>query len=323
MPMSSSHRSRARTRARAFRSGVLWGLSWGALVIFGMAAQADAQVIEQVVAQVVAQSTAEGVPVPSDQTTRAACEKSFKPSTGQPGKDVVWVPTSDALVTRMLDMAKVTKNDLVYDLGAGDGKIAIAAAKQFGARAVGVEYNPDMARLAQCLVRAEGVADRVKVIQGDIFETDFSDASVLTLYLLPELNLRLRPTILKMKPGTRVVSHSFLMDDWRPDESSVSGDGSAYLWIVPADAKGKWTFKQQRGKDSFDVDLAQNFQKLEGSVGPGKEPITEGELRGTRIAMMFSEGNVHTRLKGEVKGNRIEAEVTRNDRTSTYIGTRR
>jgi hypothetical protein len=143
------------------------------------------------------------------------------------------------------------------------------------------------------------------------------------LYLLPELNLRLRPTILKMKPGTRVVSHSFLMDDWRPDESSVSTDGSAYLWIVPADAAGKWTFKQQGGKDTFDVELAQTFQKLSGTVGKSKEEITNGELDGTQIEMMFSEGDLHTRLKGEVKGDRIEAQVTRNDKTSTYIGTRR
>src|SRR5690606_6438157 len=117
--------------------------------------------------------------------------------------------------------------------------------------------------------------------------------------------------------------HSFLMEDWQPDQSSVSGDGSAYLWIVPADAKGKWTFRQQHGRHTFDVDLTQTFQKLDGTVGPNKEQITEGELRGTQIAMMFSEGDVHTRLKGEVKGNRIEAEVTRNDQTSTYIGTRR
>jgi len=258
----------------------------------------------------------------SSEATREECEKSFKPSTGQPGKDVVWVPTNDPLVTRMLDMAAVTKNDLVYDLGAGDGKIAIAAAKQFGARAVGVEYNPDMARLAQCLVRAEGVGDKVKVVQGDIFETDFSSASVVTLYLLPELNLRLRPTLLKMKPGTRVVSHSFLMDDWRPDESSVSNDGAAYLWIVPADVSGKWTFKQQSGKDSFDVNLTQTFQKLSGSVGKGTQEISNAEVRGTQVEMMFSEGDVHTRLKGELKGKQIEAQVTRNDTTSTYIGTR-
>ncbi len=255
-------------------------------------------------------------------TSREDCERSFKPSSGQPGKDVVWVPTNDPLVTRMLEMAQVGNNDLVYDLGAGDGKIAIAAAKQFGARAVGVEYNPDMAQLAQCMVRVEGVADRVKVIQGDIFQTDFSAADVVTLYLLPELNLRLRPTILKMKPGTRVVSHSFLMDDWRPDESSVSTDGAAYLWIVPAEVAGRWTFKQQHGKDSFNVNLVQTFQKLSGTVGKGTADITNAEVHGTKIEMMFSEGGVHTRLKGELKGNRIEAQVTRNDATSTYIGTR-
>lgn len=259
----------------------------------------------------------------SAEATREDCEKSYKPSTGQAGKDVVWVPTNDPLVTRMLDMADVSKNDLVYDLGAGDGKIAIAAAKQFGARAVGVEYNPDMAKLAQCMVRAEGVTDKVKVVQGDIFETDFSGASVVTLYLLPELNVKLRPTILKMKPGTRVVSHSFLMDDWRPDESSVSNDGAAYLWIVPAEVGGKWTFKQQRGgKDSFDVNLVQTFQKLAGTVGKGTDEISNAEVRGTQVEMMFSEGDIHTRLKGELKGKQIEAQVTRNDTTSTYIGTR-
>lgn len=258
----------------------------------------------------------------SSETTREDCEKSYKPATGQAGKDVVWVPTNDPLVTRMLEMAQVSKHDLVYDLGAGDGKIAIAAAKQFGARAVGVEYNPDMAQLAQCLVRAEGVADKVKVIQGDIFETDFSAANVVTLYLLPELNVKLRPTLLKMKPGTRVVSHSFLMDDWRPDESSVSIDGAAYLWIVPADVSGKWTFKQQRGKDDFDVNLVQTFQQLSGTVGKGTDDITNAEVHGNQVEMMFSEGDVHTRLKGELKGGHIEAQVTRNDATSTFVGTR-
>jgi SAM-dependent methyltransferase len=256
------------------------------------------------------------------EATREDCEKSYKPSTGQPGKDVVWVPTNDLLVTRMLEMAQVGKNDLVYDLGAGDGKIAIAAAKQFGARSVGVEYNPDMARLAQCMVRVEGVGDRVKIIQGDIFETDFSAANVVTLYLLPELNLKLRPTLLKMKPGTRVVSHSFLMDDWQPDESSVSIDGAAYLWIVPADVSGRWTFKQQRGKDSFNVNLVQTFQKLSGTVGKRGDDINNAQVRGYQVEMMFSDGAVHTRLKGELRGNRIEAEVTRNDATSSFVGTR-
>jgi len=289
MPLTTRHGLQLRMRA--------WGL--GLLLVSGVAAQAL-----------------------SAEATRQDCEKSYKPSTGQPGKDVVWVPTNDPLVTRMLEMARVGKNDLVYDLGAGDGKIAIAAAKQFGARAIGVEYNPDMAQLAQCMVRAEGVGDKVKVIQGDIFETDFSAATVVTLYLLPELNLKLRPTILKMRPGTRVVSHSFLMDDWRPDESSVSTDGAAYLWIVPADVSGKWTFKQERGKDSFTVNLVQTFQKLSGTAGKGVDDVTNAEVRGTQVEMMFSEGNVQTRLKGVLTGNRIDAQVTRNNVTSNFVGTR-
>lgn len=253
---------------------------------------------------------------------RADCEKQYQPSTGQPGKDVVWVPTNDGLVTRMLNMAKVSSSDLVYDLGAGDGKIAIAAAKQFGAKAIGVEYNPEMATLGQCFVRAEGLTQKVKIVQGDIFETDFSDATVITLYLLPELNLKLRPTILEMKPGTRVVSHSFLMGDWQPDESSVSEDGAAYLWIVPAKVAGKWIFKQQGGKDTFTVQLEQTFQKLSGTVGAGRDEISQGEVKGTQLSFIFSEGDIHTRLKGTISNNRIEAQVTRNTSTATYIGMR-
>lgn len=131
----------------------------------------------------------------------------YKPTVGQEGKDVIWVPTNDALVRVMLQTAKVTPNDLVYDLGAGDGKIAIAAARDYGATAVGIEYNPDMAALAQRNAERAGVADKVKVIHGDIFEEDFSNATVVTLYLLPHLNMKLRPTLLDMKPGTRIVSN--------------------------------------------------------------------------------------------------------------------
>ncbi len=147
----------------------------------------------------------------ADGKTREDCEREYTPQRGQAGKDVIWVPTGDEVVARMLELAKVTSADKVYDLGAGDGKIPIAAGKQFGATAVGVEYDADLVKHAQCLVEAEGVQDRVTVVQGDIFETDFSDATVVTLYLLPELNLRLRPTLLDMKPGTRVVSYSFTM----------------------------------------------------------------------------------------------------------------
>src|SRR5262245_60415389 len=171
----------------------------------------------------------------------AAQQKPYEPQVGQAGKDVIWVPTPDDVVDRMLRMAQVTKDDLVYDLGAGDGKIAIAAARNYGARSVGIEYNPDMAKHAQGNVVKAGVQDRSRIIQGDIFATDFSQATVITLYLLPALNLKLRPTILNMKPGTRVVSHSFTMDDWEPDETSSSDGRRAYFWMVPANVNGGWS----------------------------------------------------------------------------------
>jgi SAM-dependent methyltransferase len=254
--------------------------------------------------------------------TREDCERDFKPETGQPGKDVVWVPTNDALVERMLTMAAVKPSDLVYDLGAGDGKIAIAAARDFGARAVGVEYNPDMAKLGQCFARAEGVEKRARIVQGDIFETDFSEASVVTLYLLPELNLRLRPTILKMKPGTRVVSHSFMMEDWEPDERSSTEDGQAYLWIVPANVGGTWTFKRKDGRDQFSVHLEQRFQEISGAAGDGKAPLTAAKLKGAQIDLSFPEKKGVTTLEGQANGDRIEARVTRAGKTAAYVGVR-
>lgn len=254
--------------------------------------------------------------------SREECEQQYKPQTGQPGKDVAWVPTNDRLVTRMLQMAAVTGTDQVYDLGAGDGKIAIAAAKEFGAKAVGVEYNADMAKLAQCFVEAEGVAGRVQIVQGNIFEIDFSSATVVTLYLLPELNLRLRPTILKMKPGTRVVSHSFLMDDWQPDQRSLTDDGQAYLWIVPAQVAGTWTFRQDKGKDSFVVRLEQVFQQISGNAGGRGHELSEARLNGDQIDLEFSQNGVVTLVAGRVNGSRIDAKVTRGSSTTSYVATR-
>ncbi|HEY8508149.1 MAG TPA: class I SAM-dependent methyltransferase [Steroidobacteraceae bacterium] len=254
--------------------------------------------------------------------TREDCEKIYSPQIGQDGKDVIWVPTDDALVERMLEMAKVTKDDLVYDLGAGDGKIAIAAAKKFGARAVGVEYNPDMVKLAQCMAEVEGVADRAKIIQGDIFETDFSDATVVTLYLLPSLNLRLRPTLLDMKPGTRVVSHSFTMDDWTPDQESEMEGGNAYLWIVPAKVAGTWTFREQDGNGQFVAKLDQTFQELKVTAGERGRKLTEGRLNGSDIEFIVDDGRERAEVKGRVNGDRIEAKVTRNGKTTNYIGRR-
>lgn len=257
--------------------------------------------------------------------TREECERAYKPHVGQPGKDVIWVPTNDALVERMLRMANTTPSDLVYDLGAGDGKIAIAAAKKFGARSVGVEYEPEMATLAQCFVKAEGIGDRAKVVQGDIFQTDFSAATVVTLYLLPELNQRLRPTLLKMKPGTRVVSHSFLMDDWEPDERSTTEDGHAYLWIVPAPVDGNWTFTPQSGGKRFVAEFKQKFQKLDGTINLGAEAksIGDAKLNGPEIQFDFLGERGTSRFKGTANGSRIEAVVTDSDNKRTrYVGSR-
>jgi SAM-dependent methyltransferase len=254
--------------------------------------------------------------------TREECEQTYKPQSGQHGKDVIWVPTTDTLVTRMLEMAKVTATDRVFDLGAGDGKIAIAAAKQFGATAVGIEYEPEMARFAQCLVEAAGVEGKVKIIQGDIFQEDFSSATVVTLYLLPELNLRLRPTILAMKPGTRVVSHSFTMDDWEPDAEISISEGSAYFWVVPANVAGDWNFRPRSGTGgNFTVHFDQSFQKLQGNASG--QALAEAKLDGSNISFKFTQGGQPTTVQGKVEGEQLAARVTRDGKTTEYVGTRK
>ena len=242
----------------------------------------------------------------ADGRTRAECERDYKPQVGQAGKDVVWVPTPDELVNRMLTMAKVTPKDYVVDLGAGDGKIAIAAGKKFGATATGIEYNPDMAKLAQCYVQAEGVADKVKIIQGDIFKEDFSKATVVTMYLLPELNLCVRHRILAMAPGTRVTSHAFTMGEWEADESFDIEYRNAYLWIVPARVGGVWSFRN--GSVDFNVSLNQSFQKIGGevTVGGAKQPLIGASLQGDSIRFAFTDAKgVTQHFTGKVRGTTI------------------
>lgn len=260
-----------------------------------------------------------GVAAMADAQTRADCERAYTPQRGQEGKDVVWAPTEDSMLARMLEMANVTPADKLYDLGSGDGKIPIAAAKQFGATAVGVEYDADLVQHARCLAAAEGVQARATFVQGDIFETEFSDATVVTLYLLPDLNLRLRPTLLGMKPGTRIVSYSFTMGDWEPDEHIDSfGDGSAYLYVVPAQVGGSWTLRAASG-ETFDVELEQTFQKLRGLAGGA--PVA-GSLRGDRIDFAFMQGAQEIRVEGRVVGQRITATVSRGEDSTKYLGTR-
>lgn len=258
--------------------------------------------------------------------THAGCEQQFAPRSGEPGKDVMWVATIDEVVATMLRVAGVTNRDRVIDLGSGDGKIPIAAAKQFGASARGIEYNPQLVQLAQCHARVEQVTDKVQFEQGDIFKIDFSDATVLTLYLGPTINLKLRPTILNMRPGTRVVSNNFDMGEWRPDEvlESDIGNTRALLWIVPAQIAGEWRFTEAGGASSFDVELRQSFQFIEASAPRGQQPgVREGRLEGNRVELVVVLARQPVRLIGEVSGERIlAAEVKDGSVVRRYVGAR-
>jgi SAM-dependent methyltransferase len=211
----------------------------------------------------------------------------YKPRVGQEGKDVVWVPTTNELLAIMLKTAKVNSNDLVYDLGSGDGRIAIAAAKDFGARAVGIEFNPAMAELAQRNVNRSGVSERVKIINGDIFVEDFSKATVVTMYLLPELNIALRPTILKMKPGTRVTSHAFNMGDWDAD-IEIDSPAKAYYWVVPAQVQGEWLISGMEPSRTT-LKLSQHYQKIGGSIqiGNDSQPLLNPRIDGSTLSFTY------------------------------------
>ena len=236
----------------------------------------------------------------------------FEPHVGQAGKDVIWVPTPDDVVDRMLTMAQTGPNDIHFDLGAGDGKIAIAAAKKFGARATGIEYNPDMVKHATGNAQAAGVAGigpgKAIIRHGDIFATDFSSATVITLYLLPALNMKLRPQILSMRPGTRVVSHSFTMEDWEADEISSTDGRRAYFWVVPANVMGSWTLST--GNERLELSLEQTFQKISGtlSFGAVHAGLREPRLRGTNIAFaIVDQAAVRREYSGRVTDkNRME-----------------
>jgi hypothetical protein len=237
--------------------------------------------------------------------------KDLAPTRGQAGKDVIWIPTPEGLIDKMLTAAKVTAQDRLFDLGAGDGIIAITAARKFGAQSTGIEYNPKMADYARCRVREAGVSDKVRIITGDIFQENFSSANVVTLYLLPDLNLRLRPTILKMRPGTRVVSHAFTMGDWEPDETVSHEFSRGYFWIVPAQVEGDWMITGLEG-GPVRMSLRQTYQNIGGTLTRASvtQPLVGAKLRGEDLSFQFStpDRNVHT-FTGKVSGNRITGTV--------------
>ena len=221
------------------------------------------------------------------QKTEAA--KSYEPQVGQAGKDVVWVPTPDDVVEKMLELVQLQPGERHIDLGSGDGKIAIAAAKR-GALAKGIEYNADMVALSQRNAQKAGV--KVELVQGDIFVSDFSNADVVTLYLLPHLNEKLRPTLLAMKPGTRVVSHAFRMGDWEPDETATIGGREAHFWRVPANIDGTWSFTIGNNTAGPTIKIRQQLQKIEGQSDWDNRvaPLNEPTVRGANVRFIFTDG---------------------------------
>ena len=243
----------------------------------------------------------------------------FEPKGAMPGKDVGWLPTEDALVEVMLAMAEVTPEDYVVDLGSGDGRLVISAGK-LGARALGVEYNSDLVAVSRRNAAREGVSDRVEFIHADLFEVDFSKATVVTLFLRSDLNLKLRPKILDMKPGVRVVSNSFTMADWVPDQTaSVEEERCpnmccvAYFWVVPAKVEGAWKFGQA------ELRLRQSFQMISGTLSSGGKTVPViGRLRGDEIR--FTIGS--DRYIGRIRGNAMEGEVSSGGKTVIWRATR-
>ena len=233
----------------------------------------------------------------------------YQPFIGQSGKDVVWVPSPDQLIDKMLKTAKVTEKDIVYDLGAGDGKIAIAAALNYGAKSTGIEFNPEMAALAQRNVERAGLKDKVRIINGDIFVEDFSSATVVTLYLLPELNLKLKPILQKMKPGTRVVSNSFTMGEWEADEVIESDRGRGYFWIIPAIMTGEWNL-QLAGKTA-QLSINQRDQKFTGTLKLGSETfqVINGLLRASDFTFEYQRPDRSiVKVSGTIEGATIKAQ---------------
>lgn len=245
-------------------------------------------------------------------------DREFVPRSGQAGKDVIWVPTPQMLVDKMLEIAGVTADDFVIDLGSGDGRTVITAAK-LGASALGIEYNPDMVELSKRNAASEGVSDRAQFMKADLFEADFSRATVITMFLLPSINLRLRPKLLDLKPGTRIVSNTFDMEDWIPDETATllkdcNAWCDALMWIIPVKVEGTWKMSQG------ELHLTQTFQMLSGTLNTANNsvPVTDGKLTGAQIT--FSAGGAN--YTGTVNDNVIEGSVTTGQQSTKWRAVR-
>lgn len=240
-------------------------------------------------------------------TTPTSTPSGYQPVMAQQGKDVIWVPTPNSLLVKMLETAEVTNKDIVYDLGAGDGKIAIEAARRYGARAVGIEFDPKMAEHARENAKKAGVADKVTIITGDIFQENFSEATVVTLYLLPSLNLKLYPVLVNMKPGTRIVSNTFTIGSWIPDKTFYGDSGTVgHFWVVPANVQGFWRLEGIPGFEQVTLSVIQKSQEFHADFTPEGKPFQriEGRLNGRKMSFSYSDsqGVIQT-FNGEVDGN--------------------
>jgi hypothetical protein len=243
----------------------------------------------------------------------------YKPHLGQPGKDIIWVPTPNELVDKMLELAEITDQDFVIDLGSGDGRTVIAAAK-LGAKALGIEFNHDLVELSRKKAELAGVSSRTKFIEADLFNCDLSEATVITMFLSPELNLKLRPRLLNLKAGTRVVSNTFSMGKWDPDFEALTRNSwdswyTALMWIIPAKIGGTWNL----GQGILTID--QEFQMFYGTLKSGTKTsvIKNGRLNGDQVTF-FIDSTVYA---GHVTKNKLlSGSLTSNSVKSNWTATR-
>ncbi|HEX6162970.1 MAG TPA: class I SAM-dependent methyltransferase [Vicinamibacterales bacterium] len=228
--------------------------------------------------------------------------KPFEPVSGQAGKDVVWVPSPPQMVDKMMELARVTPNDFVVDLGSGDGRNVIAAAR-LGARALGVEYNPDMVELSRRLAREAGVAEKAQFVQGDMYEYDISKATVMALFLLPVNMNKLAPKFFNLAPGSRIVANTFGIDGWEPDvrvtlpsSSECESWCEALLWIVPAKVAGTWSMPNGT------LTLTQEYQTVQGTLTIGGKPqtVAMGRLTGDELVFVADGVNYKAKVGGNV-----------------------
>jgi hypothetical protein len=245
-------------------------------------------------------------------------QKPYEPTVGQEGKDAVWVPTSAPMVEKMLDHAKVTPQDFVMDLGSGDGRTIIAAARR-GAKGLGVEFNPDLVEYSKRQAAAQSVSDKAMFVQGDMYAADISKATVLALFLLPSNLEKLAPKFLALPPGTRIVANTFWVNDWMPDDTVVLKEGcenwcTSHLFIIPARVEGKWQLPNAV------LTLTQKYQMVEGTYTPtsGAPAAVKGRLRGDQLALIVDQAE----YAATVSGNRMEGGATGQPNAQRVVATR-